>query len=129
MILAIDPGKIKCGLAVLDNDGRVLERKIISRSEILADLPFYLSKFGIATVIVGHGAFGKDLEKELIKLGLKISIVFVSEKDSSLEARKIYWGENKPKGLSRLLPASLRLPPVPIDDYAAVILGTRYLKG
>ena len=65
MILAIDPGKIKCGLAVLNESGNVLEKKIIPRLEILSDLPFYLSRFSIATVIVGQGAFGKELGKEL----------------------------------------------------------------
>ena len=129
MILAIDPGKIKCGLAVLNESGNVLEKKIVPRLEILSDLPFYLSRFSIATVIVGQGAFGKELGKELVELDLKINIVFVSEKNSTLEARKLYWLNHKPLGLYRFLPASLRVPPVPIDDYAAMILGSRYLEG
>ena len=32
-----------------------------------------------------------------------------------------------PRGLRRLLPTSMQVPPVPVDDFVAVILGTRYL--
>ncbi|HKM17981.1 MAG TPA: pre-16S rRNA-processing nuclease YqgF, partial [Limnochordia bacterium] len=34
-----------------------------------------------------------------------------------------------PRGWRRLLPVSLQTPPVPIDDYVAVILAQRYLDG
>ncbi len=127
MILAIDPGKNKCGLAVLDMDGKVQERKILAREEMSSSIPFYVAKYGIQALVVGRGSFGKDLEKELSRLELRASIIFVSEKYSTLEARKRYWKENKPKGLWKLVPTSLRVPPGPVDDYAAVILVERFL--
>lgn len=128
MLLALDPGKDKCGLAVLDFSRNVLEKKIISPQDIPIQVPLLLAKYGISVIVVGQSAFGKRIEKELLKLELKTNIIFVSEKYSTLEARWRYWQENKPKGLWRLIPTSLRVPPVPIDDYAAVILGERYLK-
>jgi len=129
MILAIDPGKSKCGLAALDRFGNVLERRILPCEHVPNSLSYYLAKYGIFTVVVGRSAFGKELEREISKLDLRIHIVFVSEKYSTLEARKRYWKEHKPKGLWRLVPTSLRVPPVPVDDYAAVILGERFLAG
>jgi len=128
MILALDPGKDKCGVAVLDAEGLVLEKKIISTQEISQEIPFLLSKFGVSLIIIGKSAFGKKIERELSKLELRVNLIFVSEKYSTQQARQLYWKENPPKGLWRLIPTSLRTTPVPIDDYAAIILGKRYLK-
>jgi len=128
MILALDPGKDKCGVAVLDAEGLVLEKKIISTQEISQEIPFLLSKFGVSLIIIGKSAFGKKIERELSKLELRANLIFVSEKYSTQQARQLYWKENPPKGLWRLIPTSLRTTPVPIDDYAAIVLGKRYLK-
>jgi RNase H-fold protein (predicted Holliday junction resolvase) len=127
MIIAIDPGKDKCGLAVLDRNKIILERKILPREHVPNALPYFVAKYGITTVVVGRSSSGKELERELFKTDLRINVIFVSEKYSTLEARKRYWKENRPRGLMRLIPTSLRVPPVPVDDYAAVILGERFL--
>jgi RNase H-fold protein (predicted Holliday junction resolvase) len=129
MILAVDPGKDKCGIAVLDLSGNVLERKIVPKESLPSSLPLYSAKHGITTVVVGQSSFGKELEKDLLKLEIRANVIFVSEKYSTLEARRRYWKENKPRGLLKIIPTSLRMPPVPVDDYAAIILGERYLKG
>lgn len=129
MILAIDPGKSKCGLAVLGPDAAVLEKKVVSRAEAPAAIRDLAAKYSLAVLVVGRSSFGKDLEKELTRLDLKASLVFISEKYSTLEARRRYWKENPPKGLWKLIPTSLRVPPAPVDDHAAVIIGKRYLAG
>ena len=38
MILAVDPGSVKGGLAVLDDTGKVLERKLVDVLNIKVDL-------------------------------------------------------------------------------------------
>ena len=129
MILAIDPGRDKCGLAVLDNSAVALEKKIVKRSEIENEVFAFVAKYLIDTIVIGGGTEAKAVQKAILKLDLKLNIVFTKEEFSTLEARKKYWIENPPKGLLRLLPKSLLSPPVPIDDYAAAILGERYLKG
>jgi RNase H-fold protein (predicted Holliday junction resolvase) len=129
MILAIDPGKDKCGLAVLDESGSVFERKLIARSSISEQVPLFISKYGIPIIVIGKSAFGKMIERELLKTEIKASFIFVPEYNSTREARSRYWKENIPRGWRRLLPAGLRTPPLPVDDYAAIILGERYLRG
>jgi hypothetical protein len=79
-------------------------------------------------LIIGKSAFGKEIEKELSRMELRTNLIFVSEENSTLEAQERYWKDNKPKGLWRLVPTTLRVPPGPVDDYAAIILGERYLK-
>lgn len=129
MILALDPGSEKCGLAALDPSGNVLEKKVIAREDVKGEIPPFLSKYRTNTLIVGKSSYGKEIEKEIYRMGIQAHIIFVSEKYSTLEARKRYWKENRPAGLWRFVPSSLLTPPVPVDDYAAVILGERYLKG
>lgn len=127
MILAIDPGKNKCGTAVLDESGNVLERKGLERHELSNLVLFFISKYRIATIVIGQSASGKEVERELLKLDLRTNLIFIPEKDSTRQARQRYWKENPPPGWLRFIPTSLRVPPVPVDDYAAVILAERYL--
>ena len=128
MILAIDPGKMKCGLAVLDESGNVLERRVLSRGELANQVMLLIPKYRVFTIVIGRGAQGKSVEKELSRLELRVNLIFVSEKDTSWQARQRYWRENRPSGWRRIIPTSLRVPLVPIDDYAAVIIGERYLS-
>jgi RNase H-fold protein (predicted Holliday junction resolvase) len=129
MILAIDPGKSKCGLAVLGPDAAVLEKRVVPRPQAPAAILELAAKYSLAVLVVGRSSFGKDLEKELTRLDLNASLVFISEKHSTTQARRRYWQENRPRGLWKMIPTSLRVPPAPVDDHAAVILGERYLKG
>jgi RNase H-fold protein (predicted Holliday junction resolvase) len=128
MILAIDPGKEKHGLAVLDNAGKTQTRKIVWGTAVFTQILDLIACYHPCTLVIGQSAFGKSLVKELEKYGIKTPIVFISEKNSTQLARKRYWEENPPRGLWKLIPTGLRTPPIPIDDLAAVILGERYLK-
>jgi len=126
MILAIDPGKYKCGLAILGFDKTIFEKQIIKRTAIITATLAYFNKYQILTVVVGDSSNGRSLAKEFAKQN--ISVALIDEKNSTLEARELYWQESPPKGLWKLLPQSLRIPPRPVDDYAAVILAQRYLS-
>jgi RNase H-fold protein (predicted Holliday junction resolvase) len=68
--------------------------------------------------------------QQTIKSNLKASIpvVMVDERNSSLEARDRYWQMYPPKGLSKLIPQGMRLPPRPVDDIVAILLIERYLQ-
>jgi len=126
MILSIDPGKSKCGLAILNLDGKVIEQQIFKRSEIVTATLAYFNKYQILTVVVGDSSNGKNLAQEFAKQN--ISVALIDEKDSTFKARTLYWREHPPKGLWKLIPISFRFPPRPVDDFAAVILAQRYLS-
>jgi hypothetical protein len=123
VILAIDPGSAKSGLAVLDENKKVLQRAVVLNSDLAKTLPPLLTTFRPTAVVIGRGHYGKKLAQELGNLNL----IFVSEKDTTWLARRRYWAENPPTGWRKLLPTSFRVPPVPVDDWAAVIIGERYL--
>lgn len=126
MILSIDPGKDKCGLAVMMKNGQIKAKAISSIEDLSEMLRTWLSFYKIEKVILGDGTC-RDKIFEILK-GFKKEVVFVSERDTSLLARKRYFKENPPKGVFRFLPKGLLLPMRPIDDYAAIILGERYFK-
>ncbi|MBI5701695.1 hypothetical protein HZC34_07660 [Candidatus Saganbacteria bacterium] len=129
MILALDPGLLKCGLAVLDASAHVLDKKIIEIKTLDFEITSFVAKYAVNTVVVGSGTGSKEIQKSISKLNLPADIATIREANSTLEAKKLYFRENPPSFFMRLIPISLQTPPRPIDDYAAIILGERYLKG
>ena len=57
---------------------------------------------------------------------MPFDVKIVDEKNTTLEARKLYWKKNPPSGWRRLLPISMQVPPVPVDDIAAEVLANKY---
>ncbi len=121
-ILSIDPGKYRSGMAVLLEDGSVLERAITKTIDIKDSVSALCFKYQPSLIIIGNSGQGKSVEKKISQLNLKSTIIFVNEKGSTMEARKLYWEENKPKGILRFIPKSLLIPKEPYDDYAAVVI-------
>ncbi len=122
--LGIDPGKDKCGLALTDNQGKVILQKIVSPQDFEEELYDLIKRHDI-TVIIGDGTTSKKYIQILEQMGLKT--VVVKESFSTIEARKLYFMENG-YGWQILLPYGLRFPQRPIDDYAARVLIKRYFK-
>lgn len=125
-ILAIDPGRNKCGLAVVFQ-GKTLLQEIVDRANILKRIADVLPSTGV--IVVGDRTGSKDFIAELKAANPTIvsRITTIDEHLSSVEARSLYWQVNPPKGFKRLIPTSLQEPPVPIDDFVAVILAQRFI--
>lgn len=123
-VLAVDPGRDKCGLAVVTPDCVIL-KQIIPRSEIARIVVEMVSEHAPDEIIVGNGTGSSGLIEEL--KSLSIPLLAVEESYSTQRARARYFRENPPKGLLRFIPRGLLSPPCPVDDYAAVILAERYL--
>ncbi len=77
-------------------------------------------------VIIGNST-GRKRVVQIIKK-MKLDFETFEERQSTLEARKLYFKMNPPRGLKKLLPKGLLFPPVAIDDWSAVIIGQRYLS-
>ncbi len=125
-VLAVDPGTAKVGYAIVRPDGTVLKHGIAEVADIGGIAADAVEAHGVETIIIGDGT-GRERVLELI--GERVctaELVIVSERDSTLEARDVYFADNPPRGWRRLLPAGLRVPPVPYDDYVAVTLARRF---
>lgn len=127
MILGFDPGRDKCGLAVMDKQQRLLYHQVVQSPEALATMQSLCQQFAVEIIVMGDQTTAKSWKQKIEQLGLSLPIFMVDERYSSLEARDRYWQMYPPKGLDRLIPKGLREPPRPIDDLVAILLIERYL--
>lgn len=126
-LLAIDPGKDKCGVAVVSPGGEVLLRQILPTSQMDHILPSLLQSHAIEQIVIGNSTTSKAMQERLHTLVPGMKVTAVNEKNSTLEARALYWRQNPPRGWRKALPLSLQEPPEPVDDFAAVVLALRFI--
>lgn len=124
IVLGIDPGREKCGLAVV-SPNLVLVKRVVARGEFLDLAREYIRQYNVARIVLGDGTGSKDFLQEIEGV---LPVVTVDEQYTTEEARKRYWLDHRPKGWRRFLPTSMQVPPEPFDDYVAVILAERYLS-
>lgn len=128
VILGFDPGRDKCGLAVMGLDRQLYYHQVVSAGEAIATIQALRQKFPISLLVMGDQTTAKVWKQQLSQELPPLSIVMVDERYSSLEARDRYWQMYPSKGFSRLLPRGLRQPPRPVDDIVAIILIERYME-
>jgi len=126
--LGFDPGRDKCGLAIVTGQKKVIVHEVVLAEEALEVIRKILQTYPIKAIIIGNQTTSKAWQEKL-KQGLTqpIEIKTVNERNSTLEARDRYWQMFPPQGLTKLLPQGLRQPPRPIDDIVAILLVERYL--
>lgn len=125
-VVAIDPGRDKCGLAAVAADGTVLARAIIPTPEIGPAAAALAGEHNASAIILGERTGAREV-RAAVEAAAALPVHEVDEHMTTLLARRRYWRESPPRGLWRLVPEGLRVPPEPIDDWAAVILAERYL--
>lgn len=129
MILGFDPGRDKCGLAVMGQDLQVHYHQVVLAQDAIATIQLLLQKFPISILVMGDRTTSRQWLSQLkAQLPSTIAIFMVDEHNSTLEARDVYWQMYPPKGLTKLVPQGLREPPRPIDDIVAILLIKRYLQ-
>ena len=130
-ILALDPGKDKCGIAIVRRSSagiEILARQIIRSPELEEVLPVLIQQWRVAQIILGDATTSRAWHQRLSTLLPAITITSIREAGSTFEARALYWQANPPRGWRRLLPLSLQAPPEPLDDFAAVVLAQRFFN-
>ncbi len=124
-IVGIDPGRDKCGVAVLNSSAEILFEKVIETAEFENILKNLVTQYDLKMAILGNGTTHKNAEK--ILRGLNLEVKIVDEKHTTEEARKLYWKKNPPRGWRKILPTSMQVPPEPVDGIVAEILVKRLL--
>lgn len=130
-VLAIDPGTHKCGMALVRRTSPksvdLLWHEVVATEHVIPKLHEAYVHGGFQLVIVG-GATGspavvKALREHLPSMGLLV----LDETNTTLHARERYWEHHPKRGWRRLIPSSALYPPVPFDDFAALVLAERVL--
>lgn len=126
-ILGLDPGRDKCGVAVMTSEKKVVYHQVIDSESAIAKIQELSQQFAVNLIVMGDGTTSKSWRKQIrANLATKLPIVMVDETNSTLEARDRYWQMYPPRGLQRIIPQGLRVPPRPVDDLVAILLIERY---
>lgn len=128
LYLGIDPGRSKTGIAVTDNDGKIVYLKVAETEHILDELQAVKHKYPVEQAVIGNGTNSKFLTEITGSVFAGMPLNVVGEAHSTEEARKLYWELNPPQGLKKIIPLGLLVPEEPLDAYAAVVLIKRFLK-
>lgn len=129
VILGLDPGRQKCGLAIMGLDRVLYYHQVVSAPEAIATIQTLRQQFPVSLLVMGNQTSAKDWKQKLeSELSEPLRIILVDERYSSLEARDRYWQMYPPRGMKRLLPQGIRTIPRPIDDIVAILLIERYLE-
>lgn len=128
VILGFDPGRQKCGLAVMAVDRKLHYHEVIAAENAIATIQELRQIYPISVLVMGDQTTAKTWKKQLNEeLPEPLRIILVDERYSTLEARDRYWQMYPPKGLYKLIPQGMRPLPRPVDDIVAIILIERYL--
>lgn len=131
-VLAVDPGFKKNGLALVRRDEKgsltLLWRRIASREEVASAINQAAEIAPYEIMVVGNGTRSKETVDLLRADFPSAAILLVDETNTSQAAREKYWEHHPRPWWRRLLPSSLQVPPVEIDDFAALVLAERVLN-
>lgn len=148
IILGLDPGRDKIGFAFVDSEGGLISSGIFSQIEhvlffhaLLSDsqslsrwtlegntdlLPKNIAD-SLEFTAIGNGTHSRTFT-DLAKNFLPCEVLTVDERNTTLEARALYWRLHKPGIFMRILPEGLRVPDRMLDDLAAWAIAIRGLK-
>jgi RNase H-fold protein (predicted Holliday junction resolvase) len=132
-VLAIDPGTSKCGMALVcrttEQTLRLIWHEVVPTEMVLPKLHQAYAAEPFHLIIIGSGTHSKPIVSTIREHLPSMGILVVDEKDTTLQARERYWEHHPRRGWRRLLPATLQVPPEPVDDFVAFILAERVLLG
>src|SRR5207302_8732081 len=111
LILAIDPGREKCGLALVDAQGRPRFRAIVPTTLAPARIAEWRAAYSPDHILLGSGTGSRPVRDALA--ALSIAVELTAERDTTRRARALFFADHPPRGLRRLIPRGLLTPPVP----------------
>jgi RNase H-fold protein (predicted Holliday junction resolvase) len=128
LILGFDPGRDKCGVAVVGTDRKIWFHEVVAAAAAVSVLDWLQQQYDPTQLVMGNQTTSLQWKQQLEQqLAVPLPIAMIDERYSTLEARDRYWTMYPPKGLARLVPQGMRDVPRPIDDIVAIILVERYL--
>ena len=141
LALGLDPGRDKTGFAFVNISGELVSAGIfpsaetekffacfkpyITEGEKDPDAEEFMSR--VKFIAIGNGTTSREFS-ERVKSVIGHEIIAADERNTTVEARSLYWKIHRPGILMRLLPEGMRVPPRPLDDLAAWAVALRGLK-
>jgi len=127
VVLAVDPGSAKCGLAVVGLDGETRELEVVQRDQLAQALADLVDEFEVRALLVGDRTGSRDVVAQIASLYPDLTVQTAPEHETTLRARDRYFKDHPPRGWRRLVPRGMLLPPRAVDDYAALVIAEDWL--
>jgi RNase H-fold protein (predicted Holliday junction resolvase) len=129
VILGFDPGRDKCGVAVMGLDRQLYYHQVIVAPEAIATISSLRQQYPISLLVMGDQTTAKAWKQQLTQqLSDPPRIILVDERYTTLEARDRFWQMYPPRGIGGLIPQGMRPLPRPVDDIVAILLIERDLE-
>ena len=120
-LIAIDPGKCKCGLVLVDLIQKKVDQAIVLNTEFL---PNYVKNLNgsenISKVIIGNGTTSRQNIEKLDFI--RNYLIIVEEKNTTLRAKKRYFEIFPTRGLKSFLPKEIFIMNKNLDALSALII-------
>ncbi len=125
MLLAIDPGKCKCGLVVADTAKREVCKALVIESRFLIKYVRQAqNEYSDLSVIIGNGTTSDIYIKQFGFLTKELFIV--DESNSTLLARERYFEIFPARGIKRILPKGILISNLNLDAISALVILEKY---
>ena len=110
MIVAIDPGSEKTGVAIIHDDGALILRAIVATPALSQWLTDAYGTYPFTHIAMGDGTNHTHLQDVVMTWIDHKAITFslVDEKFTTVEGRKLYWKYTPRHGWRRFVPVSLQ---------------------
>jgi len=125
VIIGVDPGRSKCGLAVVYADGSRKSLAVVPTPEIADRIDAEVRASDVRAICIGHATGSDSIVALCASRWPDIPRRVVDETNTTLEARRLYYIDHPPRGLWRLIPRGLLVPDEPLDAYAALLIVSR----
>ncbi len=126
-VVAIDPGKSKCGLVLAKISEKKVYKAIILKSELLENyLRNLITDEDIEQIIIGNGTTSREISEKLHFF--KKEIITFEEKNTTYRAKARYFELFPISGLKFLIPREIFILNKNLDAISALIILEDYCK-
>jgi len=126
LVVGIDPGLSKCGYAVVTLQGQRMTVEVIPTAALQQRLAHDIGTGSVGMICVGNSTTSGAVMEMVRRTWPQVAAGFVDETNTTLEARRLYYEDNPPRGLLRFVPRGLLVPNAPLDGYAALLIIRRW---
>ena len=126
-VIAIDPGKSKCGLVLAEISEKKVYEAIILKSELIENyVRNLIAAEDISQIIIGNGTTSGEIREKLYFF--KKEIITFEEKNTTYRAKARYFELFPISGLKFLIPREVFILNKNLDAISALIILEDYCK-
>ena len=126
-VIAIDPGKSKCGIVFAEISEKKVYKAVILKSELLENyVRNLITAEDISQIIIGNGTTSKEIIEKLYFF--KKEIITFEEKNTTYRAKTRYFELFPIRGLKFLMPREVFILNKNLDAISALIILEDYCK-